>query len=183
MEVTVQTAADRDLAFVRNLVPYYIYDMSEYMGWGPNREGRYDGCDDLADYWQKADHHPYLIMADDKAVGFAMVRPYPEDPTHLEIGEFFVLRKFRGCGIGRQSACLLFDAHPGKWLVRVLDGNAGALGFWQAVIHDYSGGHVAQTAETYECPHSGSWPMQFFRFESRSQRARPAADEDTAARE
>ena len=181
MNVTVQTATATDFEFVRNLVPYYIYDMSEYMGWGPNPEGRYDGCDDLSDYWNKPDHCAHLIMVDLKVAGFAMVRPYPCDPARCEVGEFFVLRKFRGHGVGRKSAYFLFDAHPGRWLVRMLDGNAGALGFWESVIGAYSGGCAVQTAEIYECPHSGTWPMQFFRFESRSQQAGPASGEGTAA--
>ena len=57
-------ATDSDFAVVKNLVPYYIYDMSEFMGWEPNAEGRYDGCDDLRHYWEKPDHHPYLIRVD-----------------------------------------------------------------------------------------------------------------------
>ena len=169
MEISVVTATQDDLAFIKNLVPYYIYDMSEYMGWDPDGEGRYDGCDELPDYWHKPDHHPYLIVAEGKVAGFAMVRPYPDEPTRSEIGEFFVLRKFRGHGVGRRSAYWLFDTHPGKWLVRVLEGNAGALDFWWKVLYGYTDGHVVETEEVYECRGSGTWPMQFYRFQSRSQ--------------
>ena len=44
MEVTLHDAADRDLAIARNLVPYYIYDMSEHLGWPCTADGRFDGC-------------------------------------------------------------------------------------------------------------------------------------------
>ena len=165
----VQAATESDFDFIKNLVPYYIYDMSEYMGWDPNREGRYDGCDELPDYWNKPDHRPYLITVDDTIAGFAMVRPCPDEPMRSEIGEFFILRKFRNHGIGRKSAYSIFDLHPVKWLVRVLDDNAGALRFWRTVIHGYTDGHVVRTAETYESPEAGTWPMQFFRFESRTE--------------
>ena len=167
LKVSVVRATQDDLTFVKNLVPYYVYDMSEYMGWDPNDEGRYDGCDDLPDYWRKPDHHPYLIQADGKVTGFALVRPYRGEPARNEIGEFFVLRKYRGHGVGRSSAYWLFDTHPGKWLVRVLESNAAALGFWQKVINDYVDGTVVPTAEVYACPVSGTWPMLFYRFESR----------------
>ncbi len=33
MEVTLHEATDQDLAIAKNLVPYYIYDMSEHLGW------------------------------------------------------------------------------------------------------------------------------------------------------
>ena len=167
MNVDVQAATQADLSLVKNLVPYYVYDMSEYMGCGCNAEGRYDGCNDLPDYWEKENHHPFLIRVAGEVAGFAMVRPYPDERGRMEIGEFFVLRKFKRRGIGRQAARRLFDRFPGEWLVRVLDDNSGALRFWEAVIGEYTQGNLQRRSETYECPHSGRWPMQFFRFRCR----------------
>jgi predicted acetyltransferase len=169
MQVTLMRATQDDLPFVKNLVPYYVYDISEYTGWDPDSSGQYGGCDDLADYWQKPAHHPYLITVAGKVAGFALVRPFPEEPTQTEVGEFFVLRKFRGRGVGRSSAYWLFDTHPGRWLVRVLNRNTGALGFWRRVIWDYADGRVVQTREVYTFPGGGKRPMQTFRFASRSQ--------------
>ena len=168
MNTTLRNATDDDLSLIRNLVPYYIYEMSGEMGWDPNAKGRYDGCVNLPEYWSKPDYHPYVITVDGKIGGFALVRPYPDDLERIEIGEFFVLRKFQGDGVGTASAFWLFDSHPGKWLVRVLDGNTGARRFWEKVIAAYTGGRLAQTSEQYVCPHSGEWPMRFYRFESRS---------------
>ncbi len=141
--------------------------MSEYMGWDCNQQGRYDGVDDLADYWEKPGYCPYLIRVDGRIGGFAMVRPYPGEPARTEIGEFFILRKFHGQGIGRQCAFWLFDAHVGDWLIRVLDGNTGARAFWQRVIDQYTVGAFERTSQVYECPRFGRWPMQFYRFVSR----------------
>lgn len=59
---------------------------------------------DLPDYWEKEDHHPFLIRADGEVAGFAMVRPYSDERGRMEIGEFFVLRKLKRRGIGRQAA-------------------------------------------------------------------------------
>ena len=33
MDVTLHDATEADLPAVKNLVPYYIYDMSEHLGW------------------------------------------------------------------------------------------------------------------------------------------------------
>lgn len=160
-------ATDADLAVIKNLVPYYIYDMSEYLGWDCDPAGRYDGCDELPEYWEKPDHHPYLIQVDGRAAGFAMVRPYPVGPERIEVGEFFILRKYKRRGIGRRCSFQLFNTYSGKWLVRVLDQNTGALRFWERIITEYTEGTLEQTSETYQCPHSGTWPMQFYRFDSR----------------
>ena len=166
-DTNLRKATDTDFPLVRNLVPYYIYEMSGEMGWNPNAEGRYDGCDDLSDYWQKPDYCPYIITADGSIAGFALVRPYPAEPGRTEIGEFFVLRKYQQRGVGAASAAWLFDAHPGLWLVRVLDANTRACRFWEKVIADYTQGRFTRTSEQHHCPHSGTWPMHFFRFESR----------------
>jgi len=166
-EARIEAATPADFPTVKNLVPYYIYDLSEHLGWSCNAEGRYDGCDDLPDYWEKEDHHPFLIRAGNEIAGFAMVRPYPDEPDRMEIGEFFVLRKFKRRGIGREAAYRLFDRFQGEWLVRVLDENTGALCFWEAVIDEYTQDDHQRCSETYECPHSGTWPMQFFRFRCR----------------
>lgn len=167
MDVTVTSATDSDFDIVKNLVPYYIYDMAEYMGWDCNAEGRYDGCDDLPEYWEREDHRPYLIRADGRIAGFALVRPYPDAPDRMEIGEFFVSRTFKGRGVGRAAAVRLFDAFPGSWLVRALEDNVGARRFWEKVISEYTRGDFARSAETYLDPDSRSWAMQFYRFESR----------------
>ena len=162
----LRTAGEHDLALVRNMVPYYIYDMSESMGWDCNGKGRYDGCDELPDYWTKEGHYAYVITVEGKTAGFALARPVPDEPERMEIGEFFVLRKFRGLGVGARVARELFDTFRGRWLVRVLDGNTPARAFWERVVSDYTNGDFERTSGTHECPRSGRWPMQFFRFRS-----------------
>ncbi|MBT4497034.1 MAG: GNAT family N-acetyltransferase [Gemmatimonadetes bacterium] len=168
MHPELTRASETDFPFIKNLVPYYIYDMSEYMDWDCNPEGRYDGCDELPEYWEKSEHHPYLIRMDGKTAGFAMIRPYPMEPERIEVGEFFILRKYKRRGIGKRNAFQLFNTYSGKWLVRVLDQNTGARLFWDRIITEYTKGIFEQTPEVYECPHSGTWPMQFYRFESQS---------------
>jgi predicted acetyltransferase len=167
MNADIRIASPSDKRLIENLIPYYIYDMSEYMGWDPDSKGNYSGCDELLECWEKPGHSPYLIRAEGKVAVFAMVRPYPDVLIRSEILEFFILRKFKGNGVGRGSACLMFERHPGPWLIRVLDENKGARSFWTKVIRAYTGNEFAQSSEQYVCPHSGTWPMQYYRFESK----------------
>ena len=169
MNVDIVRATTEDFAVIQNLVPYYIYDMSEFMGWDCNSDGRWDGCDDISDYWQKPDHHPFVIKVDQSVAGFAMIRRFPAEIDRYEMGEFFIARKFKRRGIGRLSSFWLFNAFPGKWVVRVLGENTGAWLFWDRVIRAYTSGVLEQTEEQYTSPHSGTWAMKFYRFESRNQ--------------
>ncbi len=169
MNLELLSATAKDLSVVKNLVRYYIYDMSEYMGWDCNNQGQWDGCDDLTEYWDKSDHHPFVVRIDNSIAGFAMVRIYPEETDRHEIGEFFIARKFKGRGAGKICSFRLFDKFPGKWIVRVLDSNTGARLFWDKVINKYTNCTAILSAEEYVCPHSGIWPMQYYRFESKGQ--------------
>jgi predicted acetyltransferase len=77
MDIQLLQAGASDYTIIKNLVPYYVYDISEYMGWDCNDEGRWDGCDELPDYWERSDHHPYLIKVDGRVAGFVLIRPSP----------------------------------------------------------------------------------------------------------
>lgn len=104
MNITLKP--DVSYAYIRNLFPYYLYDMSEYTGWAPNEVGSYDPEDanlDLLDYWSLPDHEAFLIMADDEIAGFSLIRPYPESQEEYDIGQFYVLRKFKRRGVGQQA--------------------------------------------------------------------------------
>jgi predicted acetyltransferase len=96
-----------------------------------------------------------------------LVRPFLSKPDRWEAGDFFIARRFKGRGIGKACAFHVFDTHPGQWIIRVLNGNRGALAFWAKVVEDYTQGIFVQTNERFEDPHSGSWYMKFYRFHSK----------------
>src|SRR5438309_2789783 len=67
-----------------------------------------------------------------------------DDPHAYDIAEFFVLRRYRHSGVGREAAFLAWDRYPGSWTVRVAEGNAGALEFWRSAIDQYTSGAVTE---------------------------------------
>ena len=144
--VTLHEATDQDLAVVRNLVPYYIYDMSEHMGWPCTPEGRFDGCDMVPTYWEEPGKHAFMLRASDEIAGFALVRGnHEEEDIDYSIAEFFVLRKFRGQGAGEHIARQLFDRFTGRWVVDQLAPNMPAVSFWRKVIGRYTGGRFNES--------------------------------------
>lgn len=42
------------------------------------------------------------------------------------------------------TSVLTWDRFPGRWLVRVSEGNGGGLRFWGSVIDQYTGGQAKE---------------------------------------
>src|SRR5687767_11155220 len=118
MNVTLHEATSADLPVVKNLVPYYIYDMSVHMGWRCGADGRFDGCDGIGTYWSEGGKHAFVLRCGEERAGFALVRGDHNEPdVDYSIAEFFVLRKFRGRGAGERIARQLFDRFRGRWRI------------------------------------------------------------------
>jgi predicted acetyltransferase len=150
-----------------NLLELYIHDLSAAF---PDIElgddGRF-GYSALALYWSQPDRRfAFLIKCDNRVAGFALVTrgsPATKDPQVFDVAEFFVLRRFRRSGVGRKATALLWNRLPGAWIVRVFEGNPGAVPFWSRVIEEFTGA----TATELERPiHPPAW--RAFAFKSQS---------------
>ncbi|MBN2209860.1 MAG: GNAT family N-acetyltransferase [Sedimentisphaerales bacterium] len=159
---------------IANLVPYYIYDLSEQMGWRCPESGQFGGEDDLPQYWGKptddpqytwgegTEGYPFIIRAEGELGGFALVKKFGGTARpHFEIGAFFVLRKFRRRHVGEHIAKRLFSMFRGEWTVGSMAGNTPANRFWAAVISDYSRNQFQTTTGKDE---SGRFDMIFHHF-------------------
>jgi predicted acetyltransferase len=147
--VTLQVATPSDDTLLSNLLELYAHDLSAVfpnVELGPN--GRF-GYDKLRLYWSEPDRRfAFLIMCDGRLAGFVLATrgsPVADDPDVLDVAEFFVLRRYRGSGVGRQAAFLLWNQLPGAWTVRVSEANTGALSFWSDVIADFAGGAAIES--------------------------------------
>ena len=153
--VILHEATDEDLATARNLVPYYVYDMSECMGWPCTPEGRFDGCDALSSFWTDPRRHAFMLRSGKEPAGFALVRgDHEEERVDYSVAEFFVLRKFRRKGAGERVARQLFDRFPGRWEVSQLAKNTPAVAFWRKVIGGYTDGQYR------ECRRQSRWGQE-----------------------
>lgn len=125
----VVPAGRSDRAVIQRLLELYRHDFSEFDGSDVDEHGEF-GYAYLDRYWVEQERHPFLFKVDDKWAGFALVRSGPP----VDMAEFFVLRKFRRCGIGREAARILFESFPGPWRVRQQRSNPGATAFWRKAI-------------------------------------------------
>jgi len=141
MNVTLVAATQADRTVLDNLFQYYLYEMSDFLSLSVGTHGRFSYNPAQIDhYLQRDDHYPFLIYADDELAGFSLLRRYPSEPDCYDIGQFFVLRKFKGQGVGRAAFNLSVSRFPGRWITRVLKENRAALRFWTAVVSEYTGG-------------------------------------------
>jgi predicted acetyltransferase len=129
VDIELEPVALADKSVLRRLLEFYVYDYSEYMGWDTDEHGAF-GYRYLDHYWTEPDRHPFFIRVDGHLAGFALVRA----GTPHDMAEFFVMRKYRRTGAGRQAAAMVFAGFPGEWQVRQLAENAAGTAFWHSAI-------------------------------------------------
>lgn len=141
MDIKVTSAKIDQIEMVQNLARFYIYDMSEFMGWRCPETGLFGGCDDFFDDWKAGKNAPFLISVCGELAGFAGVKPLLLDGIEGHcVQEFFILRKFRRKGLGQSVAIDLFGQFPGEWLVQYFTDNLDAAHFWPRVVSDCTTG-------------------------------------------
>ncbi|NAW88536.1 GNAT family N-acetyltransferase [Photobacterium halotolerans] len=132
------------------------------MGWPPNSDGVFTfNPETLDSYWKEASHSPYFIHVGKEIAGFALVRNYPGEPEVFDIEQFFVLRKFKGKGVGKKALLAVVANHHGKWQIRVLKENEAALKFWVSAVT-----HVVGSCYEVSLDIDVDLEMHFIRFET-----------------
>ncbi len=164
LDVVIEVAVPDDAALLANLLELYVHDLSEVFPVELRADGRF-GYDTLPLYWTEPERRfPFLIRYGTRVVGFVLVTcgsPASDDSEVLDVAEFFVLRRYRRAGVGRRAAFLVWDRFPGRWIVRVSEGNRGGLRFWASVVAEYARGTATEHAQAGS-PHA--WRV--FSFES-----------------
>ena len=133
---------ESEKSVLRQLMELYAHDFSEFDGADVDAHG-YFGYSYLDHYWTEPARQPYFIKVDGKLAGFVLVSDYcylVKAPGTRSISEFFVMRKYRGQGIGRWAALQVFNQFPGKWEIIQHSGNLPSIIFWEKVIGEYCGG-------------------------------------------
>jgi predicted acetyltransferase len=132
---------------LRALFDLYAHDFSPMTGADVQADGRYTPNDFLTGWWDAHGEvfHPFLLKVDGQWAGFAWVEegsyiePDNDDVNHWLMEEFFIVRKYRGKGVGEWFARALFERFPGTWEVGEMHPNMDAQRFWRMVIGRYAG--------------------------------------------
>ena len=170
MKITLCSATKNDKDIIQNLGRFYVYEMSRYCGFLPTWETPPNGlfeCIDLSSYCEKTDRHAFLIKVEDELAGFVLINKVGSTPdVDWNVGEFFIVSKFQGKGIGRNVAHQVFNQFPGTWETTQIPQNRAAIDFWAKVVNEYSHGQYEETLKTI--PKPKPHPMIVLKFISQS---------------
>jgi predicted acetyltransferase len=137
----VSPALPEQQPILANLLELYIHDFSELREMELGPDGRF-GYPNLPLYWHEPGRHPLLVRIDGGLIGFALVKRGSEisgSGSVWDMAEFFVLRGYRGRGIGTEIAHEIWRRFPGLWEIRVMQSNRSAHRFWQRAITRFKG--------------------------------------------
>jgi predicted acetyltransferase len=140
-DLEVFPALPEQQPILANLLELYIHDFSEFRKTELGPDGRF-GYPKLPLYWREPGRHPLLVRMDGGLIGFALVKRGSEisgSGSVWDMAEFFVLRGYRGRGIGSEIAHKIWRQFPGSWEVRVMQSNRSAHRFWQRAITRFKG--------------------------------------------
>lgn len=163
MDIEIQRAFLSEKSILRNLMELCQHDYSEHNGDDVDEHGLF-GYNYLDHYWTEPERYPFLVRVSGKLAGFVLVRVVDsqEESVIHAITEFFVLRKYRRQGVGRQVAWQIFDMFPGQWSIHQEENNWPAQSFWRQVIAEYT--HGVYTEEHLQ---TEEWHGPRHRFQSR----------------
>ncbi|MCD4687313.1 MAG: GNAT family N-acetyltransferase [Anaerolineae bacterium] len=146
MNIEIQPASIADKLILRHLFQLYLHDFSVYDDADVDEHGLYD-YPRIDHYWTENTRYPFLVWIDNHIAGFALVRELEEteaDTLAYSIAEYFILRKYRRQGAGKEVAFRLFDRFRGRWHVGQYVKNEPSHIFWRKVINEYTNGQFEQ---------------------------------------
>ncbi|MBQ0960937.1 GNAT family N-acetyltransferase [Ideonella sp. 4Y11] len=136
-QTVCRAAAAGDFPAVQQMLELYQYELSDLWPQDLDAQGRYGY--DLRRHLRAQRFFAHVVWHQGVYAGCALVAPAAVTRTEgCWMEQFFVLKRYRRCGVGRALAQHVFAAHPGPWEVGQMPGNAAALAFWRRVIADHS---------------------------------------------
>jgi predicted acetyltransferase len=146
--IEIRRATREDRSALQRVLELYQHDLSDIWDQDVDADGLYGY--DLDRYWRIERCVPFVATVGGRYAGFALVDGAVK-VVAAEAGlagrwmdQFFILKKYRRQGLGRQLARAVFDALPGRWEVGQMLGNLPAQQFWRALIADYTHGQFTE---------------------------------------
>jgi predicted acetyltransferase len=134
--ISLATPDERTPLF--RMLELYQHDLSDI--WDQDVDAAGEFSYGLDRYWGEAGNWPYVFRVNNHFAGFALVDTRVKLPDgDFWMDQFFVMKKYRGKGVGAQAARAVFDLHPGRWQVGQMPNNHAARAFWRRTISEYSG--------------------------------------------
>ncbi len=134
MNFELREASWSDRIVVDRMLELYLYDYSEFDHFDLDEHGCYR-FDDIDYYWLEPQREVLVVKVDGKWAGFALTSDdVLQEGSERSMDNFFILRKYRRNGLGRQVAEAVFERTPARWELCVHQANTPASAFWRKVI-------------------------------------------------
>jgi predicted acetyltransferase len=144
MKVDIQLAQLDEKHLLRKMLELCTYEFSEIQNFDLNEFGEF-GYRYLDHYWTEPERYPYILRVKKKLAGFVLVNQATISGTSQNsIAEFFILKRYRGKGLGKILAYHVFDQFPGEWEVKTQKKNLTATHFWRKALYAYTLGRVKE---------------------------------------
>lgn len=142
LQIDIQPATPAQRGVLENLIQLYTHDFTEHWAGTDKGELGEDGRFPpyaLDPYWSEPGCHPLLVRIGGHISGFALLNARARSgmDADINIAEFFIVRKHRGGGVGRQVAHALFDRFPGQWEAAIAHQNTAAQAFWRRAAETF----------------------------------------------
>ena len=153
-KISLQVASLKDYPVIQNMARFYVYDMSRSCGfisqdWVCPANGLYESYD-FKTYLEDPTCSAYLIKVNEELAGFVLLnKKGTARATDWNVGEFFILAKFQGKGVGRFVAEELWTIYPGIWEIAVIPENHAALRFWRKTVLVFTSGLYSEELKEF----------------------------------
>lgn len=137
MHLAIERVSEERVECFLNLWQFLGYDFSAMNQMPLRSNGTYALPKDIEAYYSDERYISYLVSVEGELAGFAVIKRL-DGENNFYFRHFFVMRKFRGLGIGASAACSIFDEHRGSWQVSQFDYNVSATAFWRKVLALYT---------------------------------------------
>jgi predicted acetyltransferase len=147
-------AKGRDFERIENMMQFYMHDFSEWIALSIGDNGFFT-ITPKAEYFANPKTKAYLVTVDGETAGFVTLDNDVNHPdATYNMGYFFIGRRFRGKGIGKEVVAKVLNSSPGVWQIYHITANLGAAAFWKNVIPSLVGEKFSLHSEyiyDFEC--------------------------------
>ena len=147
MSLLIHQARPEDFAALEQMLELYQYDLSDIWLQDLDEAARYGF--DLKRHKRADRSRAYIVRDERQFVGFALTAPAVVTRTEgTWMEQFFILKRYRRSGAGRELAKYVLRSQPGLWEVGQMPGNTGAYAFWRRVIGEMTGNNFKELQVT-----------------------------------
>ncbi|MGF7050507.1 putative acetyltransferase [Paenibacillus sp. DS2015] len=142
MNICFTKVTIEDKPILEGLASLYCHDLDEYLCHEEQADMNAKGLLEyggLELYFTEEEFSPYFIKYRGIIIGFCLLQTgvYAYPGEDYIVGAYFILKKYRRQGMGREASGQLFESYPGKYRISQFMRNQPAIRFWKHVYAYY----------------------------------------------